>query len=144
MNTEQNTIPCALTIAPVFAQFVEDELLPAIGVQPAVFWEGLEAIINDLTPVNRALLGKRDEMQQKIDEWHAARRGETLDHAAYVDFLRDIGYLVPDGDAFDIETADVDAEIAEVAGPQLVVPVSNARFAINAANARWGSLYDAL
>jgi malate synthase len=144
MNVEQDKIPCALTVAPVFAQFVDDELLPAIGVRPAAFWAGLESIIDDLTPVNRALLEKRDEMQEKIDAWHVAHRGEAWDHAAYVEFLREIGYLIPAGDAFTIETDNVDAEIAKVAGPQLVVPVSNARFAINAANARWGSLYDAL
>ena len=144
MNVEQDKLPSALTITPVFAQFVEDELLPAIGVRPATFWAGLESIIDDLTPVNRALLEKRDEIQQKIDAWHATHEGEAWDHGAYVEFLRDIGYLVPAGDPFEIETDNVDPEIAEVAGPQLVVPVSNARFAINAANARWGSLYDAL
>ena len=133
-----------MTIAPVFRQFVETELLPAIGVSAEDFWVGLESIITDLTPLNRALLEKRAEIQQAINAWHTARRDQAWDHEAYVDFLREIGYLVPEGDAFSVETANVDREIAEVAGPQLVVPVSNARFAINAANARWGSLYDAL
>ena len=135
---------CALTISPVFAQFVEDNLLPAIGISPEDFWPGLESIINDLTPVNRALLAKRDEIQRQIDRWHIARRGQAWDHDEYVAFLESIGYLVAAGEPFRITTQNVDREIAEIAGPQLVVPVSNARFALNAANARWGSLYDAL
>ena len=128
----------------MFCDFVEQELLPAIGLKPDVFWSGLESIIVDLTPTNRSLLAVRDELQRQIDEWHDARHGSDWQHADYVAFLKDIGYLADAGESFDIETANVDAEIAEVAGPQLVVPVSNARFAINAANARWGSLYDAL
>ena len=135
---------CALTISPVFAQFVEGDLLPAIGISPEDFWPGLESIINDLTPVNRALLEKRDEIQRQIDRWHIARRGQAWDHDEYVTFLESIGYLVAAGEPFRITTQNVDREIAEIAGPQLVVPVSNARFALNAANARWGSLYDAL
>ena len=135
---------CALTISPIFAQFVEDDLLPAIGISPEDFWPGLESIINDLTPVNRALLEKRDEIQRQIDRWHIARRGQAWDHDEYVAFLESIGYLVAAGEPFRITTQNVDREIAEIAGPQLVVPVSNARFALNAANARWGSLYDAL
>jgi malate synthase len=134
----------ALRISPVFGQFVEDELLPAIGVSPEVFWPGLESIINDLTPVNRALLEKRGEIQGQIDDWHIARRGQAWDHDEYSAFLESIGYLVNAGEPFRITTQNVDREIAEIAGPQLVVPVSNARFALNAANARWGSLYDAL
>ncbi len=133
-----------LSIARAFCDFVEQELLPAIGFKPDVFWSGLESIIVDLTPTNRSLLAVRDELQKQIDEWHDARHGTDWQHADYVAFLKDIGYLADAGKAFDIETANVDAEIAEIAGPQLVVPVSNARFAINAANARWGSLYDAL
>ena len=133
-----------MTIAPVFREFVENELLPAIGIHAGDFWPGLEAIINDLTPLNRALLEKRAAIQTALNEWHTARKGQAWDHDAYVAFLREIGYLVPEGEPFAVETANVDREIAEVAGPQLVVPVSNARFAINAANARWGSLYDAL
>ena len=134
----------ALTIAPVFVQFIEDELLVAIGMSPADFWAGLESIVNDLSPLNRALLDKRDAIQHAIDDWHRARAGQPLQHEEYVGFLRQVGYLVAEGDPFQIETANVDREIADVAGPQLVVPVSNARFALNAANARWGSLYDAL
>jgi len=134
----------ALSISPVFYQFVERELLPVIGLKSGDFWAGLESIVSDLTPVNRALLDKRDRLQEKIDAWHQAHPGPRWDHDKYVAFLRDIGYLVPAGEPFSIETESVDPEIAEIAGPQLVVPVSNARFALNAANARWGSLYDAL
>jgi len=128
----------------VFFDFVEHELLLAIGFKSEIFWSGLESIVAELTPTNRALLAVRDELQQKIDDWHIARRGAAWRHADYLAFLKDIGYLADKGEAFAIETDNVDAEIADIAGPQLVVPVSNARFAINAANARWGSLYDAL
>jgi malate synthase len=143
-SVNEQTAPCALRIAPVFRQFVEDELLPSIGMSPAPFWAGLETIIDDLTPLNRALLEKRDTIQQAIDAWHLERQGEPLRLEEYVRFLQHIGYLVPEGEPFRVETENVDREIAEVAGPQLVVPVSNPRFALNAANARWGSLYDAL
>ena len=134
----------ALSIAPVFFEFVERELLPAIDLEPDVFWGGLESLVGELTPTNRSLLAVRDQLQQKIDHWHTERPGAAWDHAEYVAFLKEIGYLADAGKPFRIETANVDAEIGEIAGPQLVVPVSNARFAINAANARWGSLYDAL
>ena len=133
-----------LSISRVFFDFVEQELLPAIDFKSEQFWSGLESIVTELTPVNRSLLAVRDELQQQIDEWHVARQGKSWRHADYVAFLKDLGYLADAGKPFQIKTANVDAEIAEIAGPQLVVPVSNARFAINAANARWGSLYDAL
>ncbi|HSM31939.1 MAG TPA: malate synthase G, partial [Woeseiaceae bacterium] len=133
-----------LKVDTAFFDFVEKELLPAIDVEAAGFWAGFEALIDELTPVNRELLATRDVLQQKIDEWHFAHPGSDFDHAKYVAFLESTGYLLEAGDDFTIGTANVDAEIAEVAGPQLVVPVSNARFALNAANARWGSLYDAL
>jgi malate synthase len=123
---------------------VEGELLPAINIEPADFWRGFESLIDDLTPTNRKLLAIRDDLQAQIDEWHVARAGEPWDHEAYVAFLKDIGYLIDPGEPFEISTVGVDAEIADIAGPQLVVPVSNSRFALNAANARWGSLYDAL
>ena len=139
-----DAVTCSLCAAPEFAQFVEQDLLPAIGMSPADFWTGLESILTDLTPLNRALLEKRTALQKAIDDWHDARRGAGWQHDEYVDFLHSIGYLAPDGEPFEIGTDNVDREIAEVAGPQLVVPVSNARFALNAANARWGSLYDAL
>jgi malate synthase len=134
----------ALSISPVFFNFIEQELLPAIDLAPDVFWSGLESLISELTPINRSLLAVRDELQQRIDDWHSEPQGAEWQHAEYVEFLKGIGYLADAGEPFEIETTNVDAEIAEVAGPQLVVPVNNARFAINAANARWGSLYDAL
>ena len=133
-----------LSIANELYEFVEQELLPAIAFKSDEFWGGLESIVTELTPTNRSLLAVRDELQEQIDEWHIARQGEAWRHAEYVEFLKEIGYLADAGEPFEVETANVDAEIAEIAGPQLVVPVSNARFAINAANARWGSLYDAL
>jgi malate synthase len=133
-----------LRVDPVFHEFVASELLPAIGFDSASFWGGVEAIINDLTPENRVLLEIRDSFQAKIDEWHRTRQGVPLVHTEYVDFLRSIDYMDSGEEFSAITVENVDPEIAEIAGPQLVVPVSNARFAINAANARWGSLYDAL
>ena len=130
-------------IHPGFSHFINEEVLPLHAIDAAKFWRDLDQLIADLAPINRQLLATRDEMQQQIDQWHLARKGQAMDIAAYEAFLRDIGYLVEEGDDFTVTTDNVDAEIATLAGPQLVVPVKNARFALNAANARWGSLYDA-
>jgi malate synthase len=137
-------LAAGMTADPVLKRFVETELLPDLGIGAEEFWRGLEAIVDDLTPENRELLAIRDRLQVQIDAWHKARRGKPWDAAAYRAFLTEIGYLEAGGEPFRIDTSGVDPEIATVAGPQLVVPVSNARFALNAANARWGSLYDAL
>lgn len=130
-------------IHPDFCDFINKEVLPLHAIEPTQFWRDLEQLIADLSPINRQLLVTRDVMQQQIDQWHLARKGQSLDVQEYEAFLRDIGYLVEEGDDFQITTDNVDEEIAQLAGPQLVVPVKNARFALNAANARWGSLYDA-
>ncbi len=133
-----------LRVAKVLADFVDQEALPGTGVEGTAFWAGIEHIVATLGPENRALLAKRATLQGEIDAWHRANRGRPHDPAAYRAFLESIGYLVPDGPDFIIDTAGIDAEIATMAGPQLVVPVSSARMSLNAANARWGSLYDAL
>ncbi len=133
-----------LQVAVSLARFIEDSALPGTGINPVVFWKGAASIFADLAPVNRALLQQRDELQAGIDAWHRARSGQPHDTGAYVQFLKKTGYLVPEPMPFSISTSSVDAEVATMAGPQLVVPVLNARFLLNAANARWGSLYDAL
>ena len=124
--------------------FVNDEAIPGTGIEPVAFWRAFSSILKGLTPRNRELLAKRDELQAKIDGWYQEREGELFDQVAHKEFLKEIGYLVPEGEAFQASTENVDPEFSEVAGPQLVVPVTNARYALNAANARWGSLYDAL
>ena len=144
MSEVERVSVAGLKVAKVLYDFVVHEVIPDTGVEAASFWRGLDDIISRFAPLNRKLLQRRDELQAKIDDWYRGRRGRDMDEAADKAFLQDIGYLVPEGPAFKIDTANVDDEIAAVAGPQLVVPISNARYALNAANARWGSLYDAL
>ena len=133
-----------LTVAPVLAAFVEQEVLPGLGIEAGQFWTGVRTLLDWAVPENRRLLAVRDDLQARIDSWHVERKGQPYDVAAQRDFLKQIGWLVDAPAPFAIGTQNVDAEIATRAGPQLVVPVLNARFVLNAANARWGSLYDAL
>ena len=133
-----------LKIADVLARFVEADVLPPLGMDAGRFWTGVAEVFGRYAPLNKALLAKREDLQAKIDAWHKARAGVPHDAAAYEAFLRQIGYLVDEPAAFHIDTQNVDDELARLAGPQLVVPILNARFLLNAANARWGSLYDAL
>ncbi|WP_250658294.1 malate synthase G [Alkalimarinus coralli] len=133
-----------LQVAKVLYDFVNEKAIPGTGVDADKFWSEFDAIVKDLAPKNKALLAKRDELQAKIDAYHQERKGQPHNAAEYKGFLQEIGYLLPEGEAFEATTQNVEPEIAEMAGPQLVVPVMNARFALNAANARWGSLYDGL
>ena len=141
--TDRTTMHRLHVATPLF-RFIEDRVLPGTGIASADFWVGFDAIVGDLAPKNAALLAERDRLQAEIDAWHRANPGPIADMPAYQAFLREIGYLVPEPAPFTIGTANVDAEIATMAGPQLVVPSLNDRFVLNAANARWGSLYDAL
>ena len=133
-----------LEVDAALVRFVEDDALPGTGLDAGAFWDGFASLVRDLAPRNADLLAVRERMQAQLDEWHRDRRGRPHDAAAYEAFLTEIGYLVPEGPAFEIGTASVDPEIAHLPGPQLVVPITNARYALNAANARWGNLYDAL
>nr|MDX8305426.1 malate synthase G [Agrobacterium rosae] len=132
-----------LQIDEKFYQFLVEEALPETGLDADSFFAGFSEIVHELSPKNRDLLAKRDAFQEKLDAWYR-ENGAPVDLGQYETFLREIGYLLPEGDAFKVDTQNVDPEIALLAGPQLVVPVMNARYALNAANARWGSLYDAL
>src|SRR5574344_1097616 len=133
-----------LHVATALYDFIEQQVLPGTGVAPATFWQGFDAIVADLAPKNAALLAERDRIQAELDTWHKANPGPIADMAAYKQFLTQIGYLVEQPKDAKATTENVDAELAQIAGPQLVVPILNARYALNAANARWGSLYDAL
>ncbi len=133
-----------LLVSAGLEKFIADRAAPGTGVDPNAFWAAFEAILDDMGPKNAALLKQREELQARIDDWHRARKGQPHDAAAYKAFLQEIGYLLPEGGDFRIATENVDDEIATIAGPQLVVPVNNARYALNASNARWGRLYDAL
>ena len=133
-----------LQIAKALYELVQNDVLPGLGLQAEAVWASFEEILNDLAPENALLLAVRADFQQKIDDWHEQRAGQPHDAVAYKEFLIGMGYLIPEGEDFSITTENVDAEIATMAGPQLVVPINNARYSLNAANARWGSLYDAL
>ena len=133
-----------LQIAKVLYDLVENEVTPGTGIAPDTFWASFEKVVNEFGPKNKALLEKRETLQKQLDEWYQSNAGKTIDLPEYKAFLGDIGYLVPEGEDFKVSTTNVDAEVATLAGPQLVVPVMNARYALNASNARWGSLYDAL
>ncbi|MGH7190145.1 MAG: malate synthase G, partial [Acetobacteraceae bacterium] len=133
-----------LRVARVLYNFMNDEALPETGIAAEAFWNGFARLVGAFGPENRALMEKRTMFQNRLDGWHRAMRGSPFDPGEYRRFLTEIGYLQPEPDDFTIETSGVDPEIADMAGPQLVVPVTNARYALNAANARWGSLYDAL
>ena len=143
-STTPRTQAKGLQVATVLHQFIEDKVLPGTGVAPDAFWSGFDAIVADLAPKNIALLAERDRLQTEMDAWHSAHPGPIADMSAYRAHLEKIGYLVESPKKAKINTFNVDAELAKQAGPQLVVPITNARYALNAANARWGSLYDAL
>ena len=136
MSGTQRVNRSGLQVATELDTLVAQRIIPGTGVDSEDFWRGFAALVADLRPQNKALLARRDELQAQIDDWHLARKGQTLDPIEYRSFLEEIGYLVTPPDKFAIETANVDEEISTLAGPQLVVPVMNARFALNAANAR--------
>ncbi|MBI3145474.1 MAG: malate synthase G, partial [Pseudogulbenkiania sp.] len=140
----ERTLGHRLQVASSLYDFIEQEVLPGTGIDAAAFWQGFDALVHELAPKNRALLAERDRLQSEIDNWHRQHPGPIADMAAYKAFLTSIGYLKPVPADAKISTSNIDSEIADQAGPQLVVPVMNARYALNAANARWGSLYDAL
>ena len=139
----QRVTRAGLQVDKILADFIETKALIGSGVGADDFWAGLSDLAVTQGAKNRALLAKRDALQTQIDNWHIAHRNAPHDPAAYKAFLQEIGYLLPEGEDFQIDTANVDPEIASIPGPQLVVPITNARYALNAANARWGSLYDA-
>ena len=125
-------------------EFITKEVFPGTNIKPEDFWNKFDKIVHELSPKNRDLIEKREIIQKKIDQWHKDRKDKEFNKKEYLDFLKSISYIVEEKEDFKIETSSVDKEISSIAGPQLVVPVDNARYALNAANARWGSLYDAL
>ncbi len=133
-----------LSVEKAFYDFLEIEVLPATGIEPALFWKGFSKVIEKFSPVNKKLLEKRNYLQDQINDWHKRQKSKEIDLTNYKKFLYEIGYLVEEKEDFKIQTSGVDPEIGMVSGPQLVVPVTNARYAINAVNARWNSLYDAV
>ena len=133
-----------LQVSEILVNFIENEALADTNISPDLFWEKLETILDQFVPRNKELLQIRSEIKSKIDKFYLENSGKDVDHDEYVNFLKKINYIVPEGEKFKIKTKNVDDELALNAGPQLVVPVTNARYALNAANARWGSLYDAL
>ena len=124
--------------------FINKEAIPGTNIDSKKFWSSFDDVIHRLAPKNRELIDKREEIQKKIDGWHLSKKGSSIDKNEYINFLKLIGYIIDEKADFEINTSNVDKEISSIAGPQLVVPVDNARYALNAANARWGSLYDAL
>ena len=138
--TEKN----GLKINTKLFDFVNNEIIPGTNIKKEEFWNNFGNIVHELAPINKNLIQKREDIQKKIDEWHKKNKGKELNKNEYLEFLKSISYIVEEKDDFNIETTNVDDEIAIIAGPQLVVPVDNARYALNAANARWGSLYDSL
>ncbi len=133
-----------LKINTKFMDFVNNEIIPGTNIKSDEFWTNFGKIVHELAPLNKKLIQKREDIQKKLDDWHKRNKDKELNKKEYLDFLKSITYIVEEKDDFNIETVNVDDEIATIAGPQLVVPVDNARYALNAANARWGSLYDAL
>ena len=138
--TEKN----GLKISSKLFDFINNEVIPGTNIKTDEFWNSFGKIVHELAPLNKKLIQKREDIQKKIDEWHKKNKGKELNKKEYLEFLKSISYIVEEKDEFNIETTNVDDEISTIAGPQLVVPVDNARYALNAANARWGSLYDAL
>ena len=133
-----------LKISVLLYNFINDEVIPGTNIESSKFWEGFSNAVHELAPLNKQLLKKREDIQNKINEWHKANAEKDFDSNEYFQFLKSISYIVEPGEDFEISTTNVDEEISKIAGPQLVVPVDNARYALNAANARWGSLYDSL
>jgi malate synthase len=133
-----------LKINSTLFEFVNNEVIPGTNINSEDFWNNFEKVVHELAPINKSLIDKREDIQKQIDTWHKKNAGKDLDKKQYISFLRSISYIVDTKEEFKISTSNVDQEISSIAGPQLVVPVDNARYALNAANARWGSLYDSL